>query len=288
MLLRRGRVDAIEDLGSMDLIAFNGGVNPWGNPFITAGFKPGARHHRSLVEKWGFTGIGNVADVGSGYGRWSIFLGEVNDLVCGYERNAGAVELSRKLAGYFELPNLRFEVADVAKIPVGDNSFDAVWCNNGLHLFPRANFLTEIRRILKPGGPLFLGQYIGLGTALTNFFEGYKKGGLDDHLTKFGLGTMKEAASIDANGFTYCSPEAIGGVLEAFGFELSTDHPMEPQMRPGTQNHSSSDEFDEQMRDIPALVRRIEENEKFREAFACHSGIANRYPVNMNLLAIKR
>jgi SAM-dependent methyltransferase len=285
--MRKGRIDAIEDLATMDLVAFNGGVNPWGNPFITAGFRPGAPYHRAMVEKWGFIGFRSVVDVGSGYGRWSAFLGEVNDQVRGYERNAGAVELSKKLAGYFDLPNVSFEVADVTKLPAEDGSFDAAWCNNGLHLFPRAQFLAEIRRVLKPGGLLFLGQYIGLGTALTNFFQGYEKGGLGDHLTKYGLGAMKEAESIETNGFTYCSPEGIGRVLEAFGFELSRDHPMDLQMRPG-QSSQAANAFDEEMKDIAGFAKRIEEDDVFRGEFARHPEIAHRYPVNVNLLAIRR
>ncbi|HEX4861637.1 MAG TPA: class I SAM-dependent methyltransferase [Rhizomicrobium sp.] len=285
MRKRKGRIDEIEDLKTMDLVAFNGGVNPWNNPFVTAGFKPGAAYFRSTVEKWGFTGLRNVADVGSGYGRWAVFLGEVNTKVCGYERNAEAVELSRKLAGHFGLTNVSFEAADVTKLPVKDKSVDAVWCNNGLHLFPRADFLTEMHRILKPGKPLFLGQYSGLGSMLEKFFEGYPKGGMDDFLVKFALGSIKTADAVDASSFTYCSPEHIGRVLEAFGFELSSDHPMEPQMRGGAQ---ASDMFTEEMRDIPAFVRRLEEDEAFRNEFVRYPDIANRYPVNMNVLAVKR
>lgn len=282
---RKGRIDEIEDLSSMDLVAFNGSVNPWGNPFITGGFKSGATYYRKVVEKWGFTGFRSVADVGSGYGRWAMFLGEVNTKVCGYERNAGAVELSRKLAEYFELPNVHFEVAEVTKVPVKDGSCDAVWCFNGLHLFPRADCLTEIHRILKPGKPVFLGAYNGLGAMLEKFFEGYRNGGMGDFLTKFALGSIKAGDAADANGFTYCSQEAIGKVLDAFGFELSIDHPIEPQMRGGAQ---TSDMFADEMRDIPAFVQRLEEDEAFRTEFVRHPEIANRYPVNMNLLAIKR
>jgi SAM-dependent methyltransferase len=285
MRKRKGRIDEIADLSTMDLVAFNDGINPWNNPFITGGFKPGANYFRSTVEKWGFKGLRSVADVGSGYGRWTIFLGEVNTKVCGYERNASGVELSRKLAKYFELSNVSFETADVAKLPIKENSVDGVWCNNGLHLFPRADFLTEIRRILKPGKPLFLGQYSGLGAMLEKFFEGYAKGGLDDFLAKFALGSIKNGDSPDANGFTYCSPESIGNVLKEFGFELSVEHPIEPQMRGGTK---TSDWFAEGMSDIPALVRRIEEEEAFRTEFASHPEIAGRYPSNVSLLAIKR
>jgi len=285
---RRGRIDEIGDLAAMDLVAFNDSVNPWANQFITGGFKPGARHFRATIEKWGFAGLHTVADVGSGYGRWTMFLGEVSDNVFGYERNEAAVELSRKLARYFELPNLRFEAADVTKIPLEDNSVDGVWCNNGLHLFPRAKCLTEIRRILKPGGLLFLGQYSGLGTTLEKFFEGYPKGGLGDHLTKFALGSMKEAHSSETNGFTYCAPESIGRVLGAFGFELSTEPPLETQMRPGKQNIPASDKFLEEMRDIPAFAQRLEEDEALREAFAQHPEIAYRYPANCYLRAVRR
>jgi ubiquinone/menaquinone biosynthesis C-methylase UbiE len=282
---RKGRIDEIKDLSSMDLIAFNDQVNPWANQFITGGFKSGTTYYRNIIEKWGFTGFRNVADVGSGYGRWAVFLGEVNTKVCGYERNAGAVELSRKLAEYFELPNVRFETAEVTKIPVKDNSCDAVWCFNGLHLFPRTDCLNEIRRILKPGKPLFLGHYSGLGTVLEKFFEGYRKGGMGDFLTKFALGSIKSAEMADANSFTYCSPDGIGKVLDAFGFELSSDHPIEPQMRARAQ---ASDMFTEEMRDIPAFAQRLEEDEAFRTEFVRHPDIANRYPVNMNVLAIKR
>lgn len=285
MKKRRGRIDQIEDLPSMDLVAFNGGVNPWNNPFITGGFKPGAHYFRALIEKWGFTGFRNVADVGSGYGRWSVFLGEVNSKVRGYERSAGGVELSRKLAKHFGLPNVSFEVADVVKLPVKDNSLDAVWCNNGPQFFRRSDFLTEIRRVLKPGKPLFLGQYSGLATVLEKFFEGYKKGGMDDFLTKFALGSIRSGDLADANGFTYCSPGSIGDVLAAAGFELSLDHPMESQMRAGAQ---SSDIYTEEMKDIPAFAERLAEDEDFRTEFVQHPEVMNRYPTNVNLLAVKR
>jgi SAM-dependent methyltransferase len=234
MRKRKGRIDEIQDLATMDLIAFNGGVNPWSNPFVTSGFKPGAQYFRTWVEKWGFTDLRSVADVGSGYGRWSLFLGEVNAKVQGFERNAGAVELSRKLAAHFGLANVGFEAADIVKLPLKDNSVDGVWCFNGLHLFPRAAALSEIRRVLKPGKPLFLGAYNGIGHVLEKFFEGYKKDGMSDFLVKFALGSLKDGDLPQAADFTYCSLDGIGGVLEENGFELSPDRPMEPQYRGGT------------------------------------------------------
>jgi SAM-dependent methyltransferase len=286
MAARKGRIDEIQDLATMDLVAFNGGVNPWNNPFVTAGFRPGAPYFRATVEKWGFTGLSSVADVGSGYARWSVFLGEVNGKVEGFERNAGAVELSRKLAAHFGLSNTRFEAADVTKLPLEDNSVDGVWCFNGLHLFPRAACLNEVRRVLKPGKAAFFGAYNGLGTMLEKFFEGYRKDGLNDFLVKFALGAMRDAHVPEAASFTYCAPEAIGTVLNEFGFDLSPSHPIEPQYRGGSAN--ASDLFVDEMRDIPAFVTRIEEDEAFRTAFVKHPEIAGRYPVNVNLLAVKR
>jgi SAM-dependent methyltransferase len=285
MRKRKGRIDEIQDLGSLDLIAFNGAVNPWGNQFITGGFKPGAAYFRSMVEKWGFTGYRSVADIGSGYGRWTMFLGEVNTKVRGYERNAGAVELSSKLAEHFGLPNVRFEAADVTNLPAKDNSFDAIWCFNGLHLFPRADCLTEVRRVLKPGRPMFLGAYNGMGAMLEKFFEGYRNGGMGDFLTKYALGSIKDGNVAAANNFTCCHEEGIGGVLKEFGFELSDEHPIQSQRRGGVQ---ASQMFTDEMRDIPAFVQRLEEDEAFRTEFVRHPEVAIRYPVNVNVLAIKR
>jgi ubiquinone/menaquinone biosynthesis C-methylase UbiE len=279
----KGRIDEIEDLSSMDLVAFHGS-NPWANQFITGGFKAGPKYYRTYVEKWGFTDLDNVADIGSGYGRWAVFLGEVNGKVTGYERNAEAVALSNKLAEHFALPDVRFETAEVTKIPAPDESVDAAWCFNGLHLFPRADCLKEAHRILKPGAPIFFGAYNALGGVLDKFFEGYARGGMADYVTKFALRSLKETALPEANGGTCADAESIGAVLRHHGFELSHDHPIDAQMRPKA---VQSPLYADELKDVPALAARLETDEAFREEFAKHPEIAQGYPVNLNFLAVR-
>jgi ubiquinone/menaquinone biosynthesis C-methylase UbiE len=50
-------------------------------------------------------------------------------------------------------PTIRFDQADAEALPYGDESFDAVVINFGLHHFPfPERALSEIRRVLRPGG----------------------------------------------------------------------------------------------------------------------------------------
>lgn len=46
---------------------------------------------------------------------------------------------------------------DAARLPLAGGSFDAVICANAFHLFPKPEVvLTEVRRVLRPGGTLTL------------------------------------------------------------------------------------------------------------------------------------
>lgn len=109
--LRRGRVDDV-DLARLDLVKFNQGRNPYASPFIAGGFRPGKEYFRKIIADWGFTSCGKIADICSGYARWSVFLAEVNEFVCGLERNRDAITLSRRLCEYLALDNVSFEAAE--------------------------------------------------------------------------------------------------------------------------------------------------------------------------------
>ena len=285
MQVRRGRIDEVEDLRSLDLVKFNNSINPWNNQYITGGFRPGAQHFRSTLEKWGFTGHGTVIDLGAGYGRWAVFLAEVNQRVLGFERNEAAVELARKLTDFFALPNAAFETALVSDTPAEDSIADAAWCFNGLHLFPRAATLAEARRLLKPGGRLFLGAYNGLGTILEKFVEGYERGGLDDHVTRFALQSMKDSAKPEAASWTYADLDRIGDILEHFSFDLADGTPVELQH---SAQRSETRRFADDLADMPAFAERLATDRSFREGFIQDREIARAHPINLNILAIRR
>jgi SAM-dependent methyltransferase len=277
-------MDEVGDLSSMDLVAFNGGVTPYGDRFLDGAFHMGAAFYRSTVEKWGFVGKGDVADIGSGFGRWSMFLAEVNDRVCGFDRLAGAVELSRKLADYFDLTNARFEVTDVTALPVADGAFDAIWCYNALQFVDRGKTLREAQRVLKSGGDLFVGHYNAAGRVLEKFFEGYAAGGLSNPTAKFALRSLRQGPGFnDANG-TYGSEVHLGAVLTEFGFALSPTHPPELQTSPKA---PPTNPFSEPMRDLQTLAERLETEPDFAAEFARQPQVAYTLPMNLAFRAVK-
>jgi ubiquinone/menaquinone biosynthesis C-methylase UbiE len=280
---RRGRIDELGDLRDFDVIAFNGGVNPYGNAFAEGGFKGGAQKFRDEVAQWGFTGLGKVADVGAGYGRWSVFLAEANDSVVGFEWNEEAVKLARKLCEHFGLDNASFEVADVTALKAESGQFDGVWCYNTMQFVDRQKTLTEINRILKPGGRLFLGVYNGVGRVIEKFFQGYRAGGVTQGAAKFALRGMKEGPMYDGKG-NYASPEVIEEVLKRHGFKLLQEPKMDVEM---SRKPRKPTPFDGDMKDLKALAQRLETDAKFAGEFAQHPEVATLYPINLHFCAVK-
>ncbi|WP_369284159.1 class I SAM-dependent methyltransferase [Oscillibacter sp. GMB15532] len=62
------------------------------------------------------------------------------------------------------LPNLSFAVRDATALPYPDSSFDAVFIANALHIVPEpGKALSEIHRVLKPGGLLLAPTFVWTG-----------------------------------------------------------------------------------------------------------------------------
>jgi ubiquinone/menaquinone biosynthesis C-methylase UbiE len=96
-----------------------------------------------------------VLDLGCGNGRLvDAFRGKVIEYA-GIDNSEKLVEIAKK-----KHPAQDFHFFDGLRIPFEDNKFDAVFCIAVLHHVPgsqlRGEFLSEIRRVLKPGGKLIL------------------------------------------------------------------------------------------------------------------------------------
>lgn len=100
-------------------------------------------------------------DAGCGGGRGSIFMAqngakEVN----GVDLSPVNVESSKKRALQKDFKNLSFQHGSLMEIPFPDETFDIVWCNGVLHhTVDPDKGLTEITRVLKKGGHLWLYLY---------------------------------------------------------------------------------------------------------------------------------
>jgi SAM-dependent methyltransferase len=111
-----------------------------------------------------------VLDAGCGYGRNLVYLLRAGCEVFALDEDAEGIEHVRQLSASLQtgLPPENFQVGLIEKMPFPDGFADVVLCNSVLH-FARDDrhfraMLTQLWRVLKPGGMLFsrLGSRIGM------------------------------------------------------------------------------------------------------------------------------
>lgn len=101
----------------------------------------------------------HVLDLGSGTGRNSFYLAGQGATVTGFEFSETALQLARKFARHGEVP-VTYRKQDIgAPYPLKGASMDLVldvMSSNSLDAEGRSVYLHEVRRVLKPGGHLFV------------------------------------------------------------------------------------------------------------------------------------
>jgi SAM-dependent methyltransferase len=111
-----------------------------------------------------------VLDAGCGYGRNLVHLLREGCEIFALDADADGVEHVRRLSASLDtrLPAENFQVGPIERMPFPDGFADVVICNAVLH-FARDErhfraMLTELWRVLRPGGMLFcrLGSRIGM------------------------------------------------------------------------------------------------------------------------------
>ena len=111
-----------------------------------------------------------ILDAGCGSGRNLVYLLQNGAEIFAVDQNPEAVAYVRQLAAHIapSLPSTNIAVADLDHLPFADHFVDVVLCNSVLH-FSRdeahlVTILTELCRVLRPGGLLFcrLASNIGM------------------------------------------------------------------------------------------------------------------------------
>lgn len=113
-----------------------------GNPFKMGRLSPGA----------------TVVDIGSGAGMDALLAGgDVGPTgrVIGIDMTDEMLARARAGAAQMGMSHVRFEKADMATLPVADESVDVVISNGVINLAPdKTAVFAEIYRVLRPGGRL--------------------------------------------------------------------------------------------------------------------------------------
>jgi SAM-dependent methyltransferase len=105
-----------------------------------------------------FTGNEAVLDAGCGTGSVAFALAPHVSAVGGVDTRADYLEAGRASAP----SNVRFEEADVMKLPFGYAEFDLVCCHRVLHHVRRPELaVSELARVARAGGKVFIVDQLG-------------------------------------------------------------------------------------------------------------------------------
>ena len=150
-----------------------------------------------------------VLDLGCGAGRFVAALREAGADPVGVELAEAALARARRAAPGADL---RLVEAD-GSLPLGHAEVDLVWCSEVLeHVADTVAFLTEVRRVLRPGGRLLLtvpdhGRFKRIMLAATAHDAHYDP--LGEHLRFYTRRSLTRV--LEATGFGAIKLSTLGG-----------------------------------------------------------------------------
>jgi SAM-dependent methyltransferase len=126
---------------------------------------------RGLLDAFAASAPGSTAlDIGCGPGHVGRYLSDRGLEVVGVDLSPAMVEIARRLNAA-----MRFELADMRSLPMGDGAVGAIVAFYSLIHIPHAEVpavLSEFRRVLAPSGRVLLAVHGGSGTITSAEFLG--------------------------------------------------------------------------------------------------------------------
>lgn len=149
-------------------------------------------------------------DAGCGAGHTAAAIAPLARSVVALDLSDAMLSAARKLANERGLRNMEFRRGDVEALPFDESSFDLVVSRYSAHHWPNPQLaLHEIRRVLRPGGRLVLGDIVAFDAPL-----------LDTHLQAMEL--LRDASHV--RDHSVAQWRAFFGVA---GFSVQVVEPFE-------------------------------------------------------------
>lgn len=155
----------------------------------------------------------SVLDIGCGGGLFTKAMYDAGYAVTGMDISEKAINLARK-----QFSECKFKIITNGIIPSPDETFAAVWCTEVIeHVLDVHMFLSEINRVLKPGGILILttpyhGWLKNLLIALFRFDRHFDPEG--SHIRFFGRVGLSRC--LIKSGFIPLSFQGIGRICKIY------------------------------------------------------------------------
>jgi ubiquinone/menaquinone biosynthesis C-methylase UbiE len=115
-----------------------------------------------------------VLDVCCGTGDQAVHLARLGAEVDGIDLDPAMIAVAEARRRRFDRDNLRFQLADAAALPFGAALFDAAAISLALHektFDTRLKVVSEMRRVVKPGGVIVLADFSVPARRFFSFIE---------------------------------------------------------------------------------------------------------------------